>query len=341
MRFFSILLLIAIPSALWAQTEEAPVKRRRRILVYDQSADVLPVNREVEKDPGAKSDLERRIRQDAGAPSSLESPMSSIPLISLPQDSPRNSATEESEEKESWITPMDFLLEEDRIQEEIDMDPQEEENSAELEITDWEALQKSMIEEALKKEEPEMTDEEIAEYLALEPREGSEDSSENSGMAIEQLAPVQSLSGSDESRLADPVGSVGQFVPILQDSRQMNGEVVRPQRERDSRVALSGSAELLNNLKEKWGNPAEAARRPGSASLDNASLPRESLSATSLPSISLVNPAIRPLGESPSMRMPAAAGRELSPPPVRNEPASGSPRQEFRLRSQLGVPAGM
>lgn len=337
---FKSLMLCLIPFCL-LRAEETPVRRRPRILVYDEAAKVVPVKPKVQDASTAEADLQKRIRQDMKAPGALENPVNSVsflPTLGSAVFSPPEE-TDEGEE-ESWITPQNFLLEEDLMSKEDLLKTeaeQEELQSGELEITDWEALQKSMIEEALNKKEVEMTDEEIEAFLANENLDETR-LNQSGGLDLDVVAPVDELRQvvpSGESGSAARVNpDMGGFVPVLPTREQLNGEVSRPQRERDPRLELTGSRNLLNNLKEKWGQPSDRRVESPASRPVTAALPGERLMPQGLPSASGVsglganNPAVS--------AFPASA-----PAPVTREIPLRQPRNEPRIRSTLGLPPGM
>jgi hypothetical protein len=338
------MLSVFAAALLWA--EEAPVKKRPRIRVYDQSAHMVSVAPKVEDTRAAEADLQKRIRQDIKAPGSLENPVSNVSFLPELGTSSLFSQPEAGEdtEAESWINPEDFLLDEDMMSQD-DLLKAEAENkdadSGEMEITDWEALQKNMIEDALFKKEVEMTDEEMEEFLANE-SENADRLNQSGGLNMDTVAPVEDLNASSPgNRGGTDIQSLdmGGFVPVLPTRDQLNGEISRPQRERDPRFELSGSRNLLNNLKENWNTPADRGIESRPARIASPALPGESLmsrgsvSASGFSGLSRDNPAVMPLPSAQPLLRDVA--------PVNREPAAPPPRNDFRIRSTLGLPPGM
>ena len=342
MRFSLYVLFLASAFYLQAAEEEAPVKRRPRIRVYDQSVNRVSVERRMEEDRSAELELEKRIRNDMGAPVSLENSFNPVSIISTVNTGSRESVSEDEEEEDSWVTASDFLLEEDMIEEDdllLTVENEEDQNQ-EMEITDWEALQKSMIEDVLKKADPEMTDEEMEDAFFSEEDEDTMDTPASGGLEMADIAPLHDLQTQDRQMVREAVADPGQFVPVLQSVRQMNGEVSRPVRERDTPMSLSRSSGMLEELKEKWNRPSEITASRNSNTFSAPPLPRARMAMTALPSVSLANPAVRALPELSKTNSPASRPKPEALPQPQNE-SRGGMRKDYRIRSRLGVPSGM
>lgn len=345
--FKFILLSCLTLSWLWA--EDAPVKMRPRIRVYDQSADLVPVIQPVVDTRASELDLDKRIRKDVGAPVSIENPISGVSFLpTLGSASVSNQSEKPEEGAGSWISQENFLLEEDMMpKEDLVLEAEKKEaDNGEMEITDWQHLQKTMISDALVKKEVEMTDEEMEEFLAAE-KQGETKPEASGGLEMEALAPLENLNrpeASLENNTARMTGlDMGGFVPVLQSRTQLGGEVSRPQRERSQQLELSGSRGLLNDIKQKWEKPAERGFETGQAGFSAAGLPRESLMArpavgnSALSSFSASNPAVRPL-PAPESMLRTPVRNEM---PANREAPAAQPRKEYRIRSTLGMPPGM
>lgn len=353
MRVPFFILLILSTSFLFSAEKEAPSgKRRPRIRIYDQEANLVPVAQPVDDGKQAGIDLDKKIRGEQGAPSFMNLPITGISLMPSVNRSNQDTSKEgEDEKKNSWVTPMDFLLEEDRIDENPDLmfDETKKDQPEEMEITDWETLQKSMIEDALKKKKPEISDEEMGEMLKGKKKDAQEKKS-GGGLEMEAIAPLQEMDSLgknlDSTRLPDALSKSEGFVPILQSARQMNGEIHRPGGGVSVQSALPGSSAMLNTLKEKWAKPADissGSRLPGVGQV--GILPRESLMSrrvsepSGLQSFAASNPALRPLPDvKPAIREPVKF--QSAAPQIRNEPKMLQ-REDYRIRSSLGVPHGL
>ncbi|WFB37524.1 hypothetical protein P3T73_07095 [Kiritimatiellota bacterium B12222] len=338
--------MLMISPVLFSAGKDAPVKRRPRIRVYDQEAAIVPVATPEIIQKAETEDLERQIKKDISAPTGFQNPIDGLSFIS-PLSNTWSSpvAEEEEDEDEGWVTPEDFLLKEDLLQKDPELDVEDAaEDNGEMEITDWKALQKTMIEEALKKEAPELSDEEMEELFAQDEVSEEEATSQRElGMEVQELAPVQDLQSSSplEGRLGglDSNATAGQFVPILQ-----SGSLERV--ERAPRMELTGSRNLLNGIRDKWSSNTDTGSIGSAATFDRPELPTESLmprSSSGLSSGSLLsNPAV---SVAPSSGMPASLP-SLQSQPVLSAPrpapveSSAMPAKEYRVRSRIGVAPG-
>lgn len=341
-------------SCLLPAGDEAPVKRRPRILIYDQEANLVPAVRPEENDDLSANELDRRIRSEAGAPASLENPVSSVSRIPLLNTSGQKAQAEKTDEDEdSRINPMDFLLEEDRLdQQDLEINTGKiNETEQEMEITGWEELQKSMIMDALVKEDPDLTDEELTEMLKTRdenPKDGQAKQT-SGGLEMEEIAPLQEMNAPS----AEWVGAgspaalrdSGGFVPVLQSARRVDGEMKRSARDPNVNMKLPGSSAMLNTLKEKWTKPSESSAPGVPGGVGPSALPRESLMNRPLPQtgglagFAAGNPAVRPLSEKlPLTREVPRA--DVSPPSPR-QGINMLRRDDYRIRSQVGQPPGL
>ncbi|MDF3130570.1 hypothetical protein P0Y35_15285 [Kiritimatiellaeota bacterium B1221] len=353
MRTIAFMVCLVVPVFFLCAGETAGAKRRPRIRVYDQEANVMPVIQSVDTGAVEQNVLEKKIRGEVGAPSQgnpidLVSPLPSMNMIN------RDARAEmKDEEEESWISPMDLLSEEDRIDSgDLDLEAQAQ-TDTEMEILDWAELQKSMIEDALEKQEPEMTEEDVEELL----QGGTEDAIDSSragGLEMDEVAPLQELADRQgdlgEARHTDRFQDTGEFVPVLPSARQMNGEISKPVRERNAQLELSGSREMLNALKEKWAKPATPSlasravggEMPGGSAITREfGMPRSGPREVSASGFSLNNPAISRQSAAPKPVLRESQPRQLpsvTQPPAQPRETRGS---EYRLRSQLGVSPGL
>lgn len=350
-----LLLYSAISLLLYMATAEAeseqPVKRRPRIRVYDQATIVMPVVKPVENTQQAEMDLDRKIRGDMEAPSGFQNPVGSVSFLPSLGSSSWNtqSSNEEDEEEESWVTPMDFLLEEERPEEDdlLSTDTEDTTTEGEMEITDWDNLQKTMIEDALKKEGLELTEEEMEEMVGGKDNQDDETISQTTGLELEKIAPIEDFQSSqigNQGSRGDR-SSTGRFVPILRDERQVAGEINRPQIDR--RFELSGSQSLLNDLKGKWAKPSDRSIKVSPSQFNPRALPTESLmnrpiaEPRGFSSLSAGNPAIRSLPNPSPVQVDTQVRRRQQPEAQTAIQPRSFPKNDYRIRSKLGVPQGM
>jgi|GEM_PF-2422403 len=346
---YSAISLLLYLVAAEAESEQ-PVKRRPRIRVYDQATQVMPVVKPVENTQQAEMDLDRKIRGDMEAPSGLQNPVNSVSFLpSLGSSSWNTQTSDEEDEEESWVTPMDFLLEEERPEEDdlLSTDTEDTTTEGEMEITDWDNLQKTMIEDALKTEGLDLTEEEMEEMVGGEEDQDDETISQTTGLEMEKIAPIEDFQSSQigNQGLRNDSLSSGRFVPILRDEHQVAGEINRPQIDR--RFELSGSQGLLNTLKDKWAKPSDRTVKVSSSQFNTRALPTESLmnrpiaEPRALSSFSAGNPAIRSLPNPSPVQVDTQIRRRQQPEVQTSIQPSSFPKNDYKIRSQLGVPQGM
>ena len=308
----------------------------------------MPVIQSVDNRGTAESEMEKKIRGEIGAPS-VSSPLDLVAPLPTMNSSSRDARAEmKDDDKEGWISPMDLLAEEDRMDAgDLDL-TQKEQANPEMEILDWAELQKSMIEDALTKAEPEMSEEDLEEMLQSR-TDDPIDSSRSGGLEMEEVVPLQDLAEGQgdlaEDRFSERFKDSGEFLPVLPSARQMNGEVYRPERDRNPQLELSGSRGMLNELKEKWANPSTQTvggrmntfEMPGTAR--DSGLSRPLRSDVSVVGFSANNPAISRQSSAPKPVLRESVRPQIPAPQPRAQPAE-SRSNDYRLRSQLGASPG-
>lgn len=341
-------MVLLLPASFVLGQKNEPARRRARIRTYDQSAEIMRFSRPVESPVAAEADLDRKIRTDIQAPTSLQSPVSHISLLpSMGTASWNDEVPEEEDEDESWVTPSDFLLEEDRPEEDDLLSSESTESTPddEMEITDWDKLQQFMIEEALTEDEPELNEEESDALTREEEREDVSTRTANA-MDIAEVAPLDNLQNANTQRTStrDQGLRPEAFVPLLRMEPQREGEISRQQR--DEMFELKGSQKMLNNLKEKWTNPATATVSAPNSLAERRALPSERRMGRNFSELRqsstfiLGNPAVSSLPK-PEPVVPETSiqtERSLPQPPRQT---SDFPKADYRIRSRVGLPAGM
>lgn len=351
MKWFHFCSLLVVVPVLFAQETEEPVRRRRRIIVYDQSTNLITPGSGVEQDSAVEKERRRRLeRESSQSTPGLRSEAALPGLMSITPSMPAQTFMPEAEETEEWITAEDLLSVEDLLATEVTDPPDV--KSGEMEITNWESLQKEMIKEeisgstwkqaqAIQEQKEEM----LAEMSGRDSgrRSMSEADPGSSGLKLE-TAVETSLRQTE--RIMDAGNGSGNLergsqeitVPILQPILLAGerGVPVLGDPAMSAAEEFGGSRKLLESIQNRQDRPILrtefSAQAPRAFSTSNG-LPAASPSAFSRTPDGFSPSAPRPdaLSSSPRSLQPirAPAPQERSPAP------QAEPRT--RMRSQLGA----
>jgi len=339
-------------SAFAGEGEEVP-RRRRRIMIYDESPRVLTVTQQDEFGASRDTQLDRRIRQEGTVRSGFEAPASQITLLPMVVADPgRNggrSDRDDEDDEPGWLTSLDLLTDDDREWLEADREDPDGLNQ-EIEITPFEELQSAMIEAALSGEDVEdvRMDDEEWEAMLDEERESRRGRDREFSARGLDMAPVTGMSDeesrerltrSSRDRQSRDSLETG-FRPVMQvESRDRRPE---PGETRRAPAELSGTRGLFGQIQER-NAPGRPRSQPSSAAAPRPSpsggqLRFEPVSGTGTSDFSGPSrgsafsggsgPSGRP-GMEPSLR--GDTPRQTAPPPR---------SQENRIRSQIGTSPG-
>ncbi len=348
-------------------------RKRPRFLIYDvkpvligEDNGITPPKDEPNQGNATQEALRGvRVRSDARheALSHTAASVSVLPVM----ESRSDETEEETSEESAWVTPLDFLSNEDLIvpEEELELEPEEETTPA-----DWESLEQTLQDQHNPEQatDAELTQEALQELLAAQPERtsvstGLQLSSVLAGPSVGEGAVPDSdaLSGSRVQtgvRPEDNPELLNAPLPsaMTLDSPPGGGEIFSP----DRSTGLEGSRALFSEVRERWApasRPAAAeARSPVTSPLESAAVrslgqvERSTSSSSSPPGSFSRNdpvPVIRrdtsfqPVSPdlSPSLRPPRTP--ESVRVPDRAPTLEGFQRRDTGIRSRMGELPGM